>query len=374
MDEEFSYITTPELRRSLSSDYAEMQKNFKSQAWKSVQVLAGSIVEALLVDYLTWSNSNASNSKNPLNMAFTDLIDACKSQGAIKSATADMCSVIKTYRNLIHPGRLVRLEEVQPDSDSATVAVSLVNIINRDIENSRRKKAGLTAEQIYQKLVSDKDVIPVLPHLIAELSEHEKKRLLTEVLPQHNLQLHHEYMSSDGFGDAPNKAGFKSCYQEALKSSDSHTQTEAIKYFNDLILHGIGEDITLFRKTFFKATYLAYADAKQRKVIKSHLLGTCPKIHDHESSSILIGIAPYLEKSEITQWVQPHYLAIIDPRVKSSSQVKDTFIDEFWLLEPECRKQLESYLNILKATTEGRTNAQTVRAHLDSMIDWLGVL
>ncbi|WP_372165431.1 hypothetical protein [Xanthomonas euvesicatoria] len=374
MDEEFSYITTAELRRSLASDYAEMQKNFKSQAWKSVQVLAGSIVEALLVDYLSWSNPGTPSTDKLFSMQLSDLIEASKKHGAIKPGTADMCSVIKTYRNLIHPGRLVRLGEDQPDAESATVAISLVKIINRDIEIYRRKKSGLTADQIYHKIISDKDVLPVLPHLIAELSENEKRRLLTEVLPTNNLLLYHDYLSSDGFEDPPNRSAFKSCYQETLKSSTSETQADAIKYFYELILHGVGDEISLFRKTFFEASNLAYAENKQREVIKSHLLGTCPKVHDLDSCSVLIGISPFLNKTEIIKWTNPHYLAIADPRSKFSNQVKDIFMEEFWLLEMESRTALGIYLKQLKVAVEQRSNDPTVKAHLDSMIDWLEVL
>ena len=43
----FDFITEKDLRVSLEGDYAEMQKCVEASAWKSGQVLAGSIVEAL---------------------------------------------------------------------------------------------------------------------------------------------------------------------------------------------------------------------------------------------------------------------------------------------------------------------------------------
>jgi hypothetical protein len=48
----FDFITVPEFRRSLESDYAELQACLKARAWKAVHVLAGSLVEAVLADAL----------------------------------------------------------------------------------------------------------------------------------------------------------------------------------------------------------------------------------------------------------------------------------------------------------------------------------
>jgi hypothetical protein len=61
----FDYITAKEFRQSLEADYAELQLCVESKAWKSVQVLAGSIVEALLIDYLA-ANPNTNRSQRIL--------------------------------------------------------------------------------------------------------------------------------------------------------------------------------------------------------------------------------------------------------------------------------------------------------------------
>lgn len=48
----FDFITETEFRQGLQEDYAELLKCEGVSAWKAVHVLAGSIVEAVLVDYL----------------------------------------------------------------------------------------------------------------------------------------------------------------------------------------------------------------------------------------------------------------------------------------------------------------------------------
>ncbi|WP_146096876.1 hypothetical protein [Xanthomonas arboricola] len=374
MDKDFSYITLPELRESLASDYLEMQVAFKNRAWKAVQVLAGSIVEALLVDYLTWANSSTSTGKDPLKMDFKDLIDCCKKDGAIKMATADMCSAVKTYRNLIHPGRIIRMGEDQPNPSSANVAVSLVDIINNDIEGFRRKKVGFTAEQIYHKMASDKNVVHVLQHLVKELSEHEKLRLLTDVLPSNNLINNNYYRESNGEYEPIDTDRFRACYIETFRVSELETKIAALKYFHDLILHGVGEEVTLFRDTFFTSSLLDYAESNQREVVKSHLLGTAPTVHDDASSSILVGLAAYLVPADIEAWANPFLMASVYPRRVSNEEIKMRFMGELSLLEDECNKKLKATLKKWRNNVAGRKDQEAVLHEIDGIESWLDFL
>ena len=76
----FDYITIKEFRESLEADYADMRRCADIQAWKSVQVLAGSIIEALLVDYLTSTKNLARPGKDLLKMDLAEVITICRSE------------------------------------------------------------------------------------------------------------------------------------------------------------------------------------------------------------------------------------------------------------------------------------------------------
>src|SRR5438034_1233810 len=107
----FDYITSKDFRESLESDYGEMRRCFEASSWKSTQVLAGSIVEALLADYLC-STTNANRpAKDPLKLDLGEAIAICLTENVLIQRTADLCSAVKSYRNLIHPGRMIRLGE-----------------------------------------------------------------------------------------------------------------------------------------------------------------------------------------------------------------------------------------------------------------------
>src|SRR6185437_2705492 len=133
----FDFIVIPEFREALEADYAEMQRCAQVKAWKSVHVLAGSIAEALLIDYLAATSHATRPSKDPLRFDLAQAVDVCKNEGLLTQRSADLTSVLRSYRNLIHPGRVIRLAEEQPTESSATIALKLVSIIAAQVEAKR---------------------------------------------------------------------------------------------------------------------------------------------------------------------------------------------------------------------------------------------
>jgi hypothetical protein len=189
----FDFIGTREFRKSLEADYSEMNKNYEGQAWKSVQVIAGSIVEAILIDYLISTENDKRPKRDPLKLELAEAIAIAKTEGALSERTSDLCSVIRSFRNLIHPGRMIRLKEPSPDHGSASIAKALVDIILEELSKSRRATIGLTAEQLVSKILRDSNSLTILKHLIAEVNEYQKEKLLLEILP-----MTYQEISEDG--------------------------------------------------------------------------------------------------------------------------------------------------------------------------------
>ena len=92
MAADFDFITDERLRSALEADYAELQLCIDSAAWKAALVMSGSIVEALLVDYLITSGQKR---PDPLKMELAALIEKCRSIGALSSRAADLSSVVR---------------------------------------------------------------------------------------------------------------------------------------------------------------------------------------------------------------------------------------------------------------------------------------
>jgi hypothetical protein len=89
---DFNFIVTPELRQCLDSDYRELQACLKAEAWKAVHVLAGSIIEAVLIDALA-GEQGVDKSKLD-SMEFFKLIGLARDKGILSDEAVDLSSPV----------------------------------------------------------------------------------------------------------------------------------------------------------------------------------------------------------------------------------------------------------------------------------------
>jgi hypothetical protein len=95
-------------RFSLERDYQELVVSLQNGAWKAAYILAGSIIEAVLIDYLLAVDYQDAD---PLEMTLDSAIRACSDMGALSEKTEYMIYMINAYKNLINPVKAVRLRE-----------------------------------------------------------------------------------------------------------------------------------------------------------------------------------------------------------------------------------------------------------------------
>lgn len=169
----FDFITMAEFRDSLETDYREIKQAFEVESWKVVHVLSGSIIEAILVDHLIATNYQEETRRDPLTLGFRELLSACKAKGYITDNAFTLSTVISSYRNLIHPGRMKRLSQ-SIDRNTAQVAMALVEIIVDEIDRDRRESFGLTAEQLVKKMETDSSAPSILKHLLESMHDSER--------------------------------------------------------------------------------------------------------------------------------------------------------------------------------------------------------
>jgi hypothetical protein len=94
----FDFISGENFRISLENDYQELNKAMGIEAWKTVHVLAGSIVEAVLIDYLV---AIGYQKEDPLQMSLGKAITTCRQEGILSEKAEHISHAIRSYRNLI---------------------------------------------------------------------------------------------------------------------------------------------------------------------------------------------------------------------------------------------------------------------------------
>lgn len=143
---EFPFITDPQLRESLRMDLSEADDALANGDHKSGTVLAGALVEALLLwaieqkpapERITalkkLKGASVIGSKldaDPKHWQIHEYTEIALELGLIKKETAAQCRIAKGFRNLIHPGRAQRLGQAcnRGTALSAIAAVELVAV------------------------------------------------------------------------------------------------------------------------------------------------------------------------------------------------------------------------------------------------------
>ncbi|PZV05403.1 MAG: hypothetical protein DCF22_24710 [Leptolyngbya sp.] len=151
---DFSFISDDALQAMIERDKEELDNSLKSGLWKATLLLAGSIIEAILVDYFLNFPPNEDvlsvfeeaafkryKGRKVEELDLVALIKLAVKDNLIAEENSQLSTVIKNYRNLIHPGRELRKKE-KVNEHTATVAKSLVEIVISEIRQNYAANLG----------------------------------------------------------------------------------------------------------------------------------------------------------------------------------------------------------------------------------------
>jgi hypothetical protein len=145
---ELAFISEQEFRENLRTDISAANQALSNGEWKAATVLAGAAIEALLLWALQKHSSEEINgtrktlvSSKQLSSKFSTkledwtldpLIKVAEQLGVIKTETTTLARLTKDFRNLIHPGRAIRLAQTC-DRGTALSALAALEHVVRDI-------------------------------------------------------------------------------------------------------------------------------------------------------------------------------------------------------------------------------------------------
>ena len=140
MMEDLSFIRDSKLRAIVERDRIELGRLDAKLATKSVLVLSGGVIEALLLDALVSLGrfTLEEGSRKSLN----ELIELGISERIISEDR--LSHATRRYRDLVHPGREVR-EGTSFDHNDAAIALGAVSVIVREVRNWQ---AGVNKGQV----------------------------------------------------------------------------------------------------------------------------------------------------------------------------------------------------------------------------------
>jgi hypothetical protein len=131
---DFSFIRDVSLRTIIERDYTELQRLDTESTPKSVLILAGGIIEGLLIDAIVksghWTEQEA------FERHLKDMIHPSKTKGIITHD--NITDVLRVFRNLVHPAREIR-DGLVFSKDHAKHAKTSVDVIISEVREWHSK-------------------------------------------------------------------------------------------------------------------------------------------------------------------------------------------------------------------------------------------
>jgi hypothetical protein len=141
------YISDPDFKQNLRIDISASNQALCNGEWKAATVLAGSVIEALLLwalqEVQTTDPGKINNARSGLapspgqnleKWKFYQLIDVAEAINVITKDTATQARLAKDFRNLIHPGRSARKHQIC-DRGTTLSAIAAIEHVDRDLHN-----------------------------------------------------------------------------------------------------------------------------------------------------------------------------------------------------------------------------------------------
>jgi hypothetical protein len=381
----FDFISGDDFRSLLERDYEELSSCVEAKAWKAACVLAGSIVEAVLIDYLI---ALSYTEQDPLKMDLHHVISACEQESILRAKTVQLSHAIQSYRNLIHPGRSVRLSEEVGDNE-ALIALKLVEIIIAEVSAHKQRTYGYTAEQIISKLERDPSAVSIMHHLLDSMKPHEIERLLLKVIPEKHyectsrLQVIREEVDIDPFSAETIttletfRSSLAECYRLAFDTfASNELKVKAVKQFVRVLKEEDVDRVFAYETALFRAGDLVCLSDKDHgdvRLVKEHLLSRL----ESEKTNIdipvlnaLSGFGRFIVAPEVTRFVDPIVRGmVLAPDAAQKRVAKKRLEEEYWKTETAVRTKLYNRLSEWVTHFENKGSQERANAVQELMND-----
>jgi len=136
---EFAFIQDRQLRAILERDHEEIQKAFVAGCWKSVIILSGGALEAILLDLVGQNEAAAKSSKKAppkepdiRRWDLGQLIEVCVDLKLVGPYMLTVSDATRAYRNLVHSGNELRTG-LRFGKEEARIALTVLETIHRDL-------------------------------------------------------------------------------------------------------------------------------------------------------------------------------------------------------------------------------------------------
>jgi hypothetical protein len=339
----FDFIESDEFRACLEKDAEELVACMKAGAWKAAHVMAGSLIQATLVNYLTASGKAVE--EELVRLAFSELLALCKDQQVLSPRTVELASFIKPYTAFLSPSSRERLASAT-DETGARIAQAMLEIVINEVSSQKRDAYRITAEQIVAKVQSDPSSAAIIGHLLGKIGRLELERLLVDLLPR--VYFDTAKLGEPQTGDTLKH--FEQCFRMALELAPEDLKRTVAKRFVYILENESEYIVQCYESCFFRGSDLKFLDEESRAIVKTHFFASLGKKVIFPLVNAAAGMGEFLVSEEDARaFFVPLVLGLMDEGDESlAAAVIKRIIEEYGLLSDLNRRSVASWISRLQ--------------------------
>lgn len=296
-------IRDQELRQLVESDWAEFEKVCDRHLLKAGLVLAGSITEALLMNHLEVIGYRTPKGRSPRTMSLGLMLEACVAKGDLSPDVEALCRVLKDYRDLVHPGRVLR-ERLKPNWGQLNVAKQAVERVVGDLQDAAFQRPEWAADVFFNHALYCMTGGPserTLQLQIRRLAEEQRDRLIAEVVPQRILE-----------ASGPHASGLAEEILQAcricLRSAWSYATAESRQRAASAVAAAVAQAAEFDMQEYCDALIgdlLDYLSTAVRDEVIEEILSAMPSQLRRGVTPAIEGLGQYLRPEQVETFVDP---------------------------------------------------------------------
>ena len=357
----FDFIASDELRASLERDFEELITCMKAGAWKAVHIIAGSLIQATLVDYLI-STGNAIEDE-ALRLSFPELLEVCRTREVLSPRTVELATFLKPYADFLSPDVRVRAQATT-DETSARIAQALLEIVINEVSSHQKENYRFTAEQIVAKLQSDPSSSAIIGHLVGKISRVETERLLIDLIPMAYFET--AKRAEPHAGDTLKR--LEQCYRTAFSVAAVDVKRAVTRKFVQVLENESEYVVQGYEGSFFRGSDLAFLDEEGREIVKAHFLASLEKKVTYPLLDAAAGMGEFLQSEEDARaFFVPLVVSLLAQGDDAfSGAIVHRISEEFEILPERHKGTIRGLVRRLRLSTPVEDRASAAIARLQS--------
>jgi hypothetical protein len=284
------FVTDDAYRELLAQDLNEMGVALRAKAPKAATVLAGSLLEALLA-FALQAVAPKRGKRTYDNLSLDKLIEEARAANLLTEEAAQLSVVVKSYRNLIHPGRARRLDRAV-DDETAQISVALVRMVARHLESQLSGTHGHEASAVLLRLEESSPPPGVLEYLIRRMPNEEVSLLLRRELLRALVE---KVKSNYGRLSPRDVKNYERAFGLCWERCSSSVRADAARCVARTIGGESDDVVAAVVDAFLKPGYLDEFDPEHKELAVAHLLARLESRPNKTYIAALAGMEQYLD-------------------------------------------------------------------------------